>query len=256
MSDNFPSMPSFRLDGRRALITGAGRGLGLAAAVALADAGAHVTLAARSRDEVEALAVEIQARGGLAAAMTVDVTDAAQVEAAIGTVEPFDILVNNAGTNRPGPFVETTTADYDAVMAVNVRGAFFVAKAVAKGLIDAGRPGSIIHISSQMGHVGAVNRTVYCASKWAMEGLSKAMAVELAPHAIRSNTLCPTFIATPMTAPFLRDETFRNTVLSKIKLGRLGEPADLMGAIVFLASDASLLMTGSSLVLDGGWTAE
>jgi len=185
-----------------------------------------------------------------------DVTDADAVASAIGATDPFDILVNNAGTNRPAAFIEVTTRDYDEVMAINVRGAFFVAQAVAKRLIDAGRPGSLIHISSQMGHVGGPRRSVYCASKWAMEGFSKAMAIELAPHGIRSNTVAPTFIATPMTRPFLDDPAFRASVLSKIKLGRLGEPEDLMGAITFLASDASALMTGTSMLLDGGWTAE
>jgi NAD(P)-dependent dehydrogenase (short-subunit alcohol dehydrogenase family) len=149
-----------------------------------------------------------------------------------------------------------TTRDFDDVMAINVSGAFFVAQTVARRLVDAGRPGSIIHISSQMGHVGGPRRSVYCASKWAMEGFSKAMAIELAPHAIRSNTIAPTFIATPMTRPFLEDAEFRATVLSKIKLGRLGEPEDLMGAVVFLASDASALMTGTSMVIDSGWTAD
>lgn len=255
-SEVLPSTPSFRLDGRRALVTGAGRGIGVAAAAALAEAGAEVVLCARSPAEIGAVAAEIRTRGGKATELVLDVTDEASVSAAIAEAGIFDILVNNAGTNRPGPFVDMTVGDYDAVMSLNVRAAYFVAQAVAKGLILAGRPGSIIHVSSQMGHVGAVNRTVYCASKWAIEGLSKAMAVELAPHGIRSNTICPTFIETPMTRPFLDDPAFRAGVLGKIKLGRLGQPEDLMGALVFLASEASALMTGASLLIDGGWTAE
>jgi NAD(P)-dependent dehydrogenase (short-subunit alcohol dehydrogenase family) len=254
-SDLVPT-PSFRLDGRRALITGAGRGIGLAAATALAEAGAHVTLAARNRDDIEDAALALCHRGGQAAMLPLDVRDLDAVNAAFADREPFDILVNNAGTNRPAPFTEVTVEDFDFVMSLNLRAAFFVAQAAARGMIAAGRGGAIINISSQMGHVGGPNRTVYCASKHALEGLTKAMAIELAPHRIRVNTLAPTFIETPMTKPFFENETFRNDVLSKIKLGRIGQLSDLTGAIVFLASDASALMTGSSLVIDGGWTAE
>ena len=164
--------------------------------------------------------------------------------------------MNNAGTNRPRPFLEVTPDDFDAVMAVNLRAAFFVAQAVVRGLATAGRPGSIIHMSSQMGHVGGARRTIYCASKHAVEGLCKAMAIEFGPLGIRVNTICPTFIETPLTRPYFDDPAFRADVLGKIKLGRLGQPEDLMGAVVFLASDASALMTGSALIVDGGWTAE
>ena len=250
-----PTTPSFRLDGRRALITGAGRGIGAGAAAALAEAGAAVTLAARSFDEVAAVAAEIRERGGQAEALALDVTDLDAVENAVARAEPFQVLVNNAGMNRPKPFAEVTRDDYDAIMGLNVRAAFFVAQAVAKRMVAAGEGGSIIHVSSQMGHVGGPGRTVYCASKWAIEGLSKAMALDLAPHRIRVNTLCPTFVETPMARGFLADEAVKSWVLQKIKLGRIGQVEDLMGAIVFLAGEASALMTGSSLVVDGGWTA-
>lgn len=251
-----PRTPSFRLDGKRALVTGAGRGIGAAAAAALAEAGAHVMLAARSAKEISAVAEEIRARGGTAEALVLDVCDLGAVESRIRETRPFHILVNNAGTNRPKTFTEVTAEDYDAVMNLNVRAAFFVAQSCARRMIDGGEGGSIIHVSSQMGHVGGARRTIYCASKFAMEGLSKAMALDLAPHQIRSNTLCPTFIETPMTAPFLADQAFRDSVLSKIKLGRMGHVEDLMGAVVFLASAASSLMTGTSLLIDGGWTAD
>ncbi|HEY7999541.1 MAG TPA: glucose 1-dehydrogenase [Pseudolabrys sp.] len=248
--------PSFRLDGKRALVTGAGRGLGLAAASALADAGADVTLAARTANEIEEAADAIRARGQKADALTLDVRDVDAVANTIAAQSPFDILVNNAGTNKPAPFVEVTVEDFDFVFSLNVRGAYFVAQAVARALVAAQKPGSIINMSSQMGHVGGPTRTVYCATKHAMEGFTKAMAIELAPHKIRVNTLAPTFIETPMTRPFFQNGAFRKDTLQRIKLGRLGQLEDLTGAIVFLASDASALMTGTSLVIDGGWTAE
>lgn len=250
-----PRTPSFRLDGRRALVTGAGRGIGLAAAAALAQAGAHVTLAARSADEIGAAGAAIRAEGGIADPLPLDVTDLNAV-ALLADAPPFDILVNNAGTNRPKPIHDVSEADYDAVLGLNLKAAVFVAQAVARGLVAAGRPGSLIHIGSQMGHVGGPGRTLYCASKWALEGFSKALALDLASAGIRSNIIAPTFIETPLTAPFLADPAFRASVLAKIKLGRIGQVEDMMGAVVYLASDASALVTGTSLLVDGGWTAE
>jgi NAD(P)-dependent dehydrogenase (short-subunit alcohol dehydrogenase family) len=256
MAVELTKIPSFRLDGKRALVTGGGRGIGLAAASALADAGAHVTLAARTKAEIEAAAEAIRARGHKADALAIDVTDLPAMQAAIAAAPAFNILINNAGTNRPKMLTDVTIEDFDAIMNLNVRAAYFVAQAVARRLIEAKEPGSIINISSQMGHVGAARRTVYCASKHAMEGFTKAMAIELAPHNIRVNSLGPTFLETPMTKPFFENKAFRDEVLGKIKLGRLGQLEELTGAIVFLASDASSLMTGSALVIDGGWTAE
>ncbi len=255
MNEAYPCTPSLRLDGRRAIVTGAGRGIGLAAALALADAGAAVALVSRTTAEIEAVAGEIVRRGGTAEVITLDVGDHDRCSAVLGAASPFDILVNNAGTNRPASFLDVSTGDYDAVFALNVRAAFFVAQAVARRMAEAGRPGSIINMSSQMGHVGGPGRTVYCATKHAIEGLTKAMAAELGPKGIRVNSLCPTFIETPMTAPFLADVDFRAFALAKIKLGRLGRLEDVMGGVVFLASDASALMTGAALMLDGGWTS-
>jgi NAD(P)-dependent dehydrogenase (short-subunit alcohol dehydrogenase family) len=250
------ALPSFRLDGKRALVTGGGRGIGLAAASALAQAGAHVTLAARTQAEIDAAAQAIRARGDKAEALKLDVTDLDAVGRTVAASEPFDVLINNAGTNRPKLLMDVSIEDFDVIMGLNVRAAFFMAQAVARALVEAKRPGSIINISSQMGHVGAARRTVYCASKHAMEGFTKAMAIELAPYNIRVNSLGPTFLETPMTRPFFENKAFRDEVLGKIKLGRLGQLDELTGAIIFLASDASSLMTGSALVLDGGWTAE
>jgi NAD(P)-dependent dehydrogenase (short-subunit alcohol dehydrogenase family) len=178
------------------------------------------------------------------------------MQRALAAAAPFGILLNNAGTNRPKRLVDVTIDDFDAIMTLNVRAAYFVAQAVARRLIETEQPGSIINVSSQMGHVGAANRSVYCASKHAMEGFTKAMAIELAPHNIRVNSLGPTFLDTPLTRPFFQNRAFHDEVVSKIKLGRLGTVDDLMGAILFLASDASSLMTGSALVVDGGWTAD
>lgn len=251
-----PRTPPFRLDGRRALVTGAGRGIGHACAVALAQAGAEVTLAARSVAEIAEAAAAIRATGGAAEALQLDVLDVSATRAALATLAPFDVLVNNAGTNRPADFLDVTEEDFDAVLDLNLRAAFFVAQVVARQMRAAGHGGSIVNMSSQMGHVGGTRRTVYCASKHALEGLTKAMALDLAPHGIRVNSIAPTFIETPMTRPFFQDAAFLDAVLAKIKLGRLGRVEDLMGAVVFLSSDASQLMTGTSLVIDGGWTAE
>ena len=251
-----PASPSFRLDGRRALVTGAGRGIGLAAAAALAEAGAQVTLCARSLPEITSAAEAIRARGGQADILQLDVTDIDAVMATVAGVEPFSVLVNNAGANRPNRVENVSVGDFDFIMNLNVRAAYFMAQAVAKQLIETGMAGSIINMSSQMGHVGGADRSLYCASKWAMEGFSKSMAIDLARHRIRVNTIAPTFIETPMTKPFFEDADFRDRVLAKIKLGRLGRVEDVTGAVVYLASDASGLVTGSSVVIDGGWTAD
>ena len=256
---HIPRTPSLRLDGRRALVTGAGRGLGLACAAALAEAGAEVWLAARSRNEVEAAVAALCERGDRAHALVLDVTDGAAVVQAIAEIVaehgPFQVLVNNAGTNRPKPFDEVSADDVDTLLALNVKAAFFVAQAVASGLKAAGLPGSIVQMSSQMGHVGGVNRSVYCATIHALEGMSKALALELGPHGIRVNTVCPTFIDTPLTHDWLAAPAFRDQVLGKIALGRVGRVEDVMGAVLFLAGDAAALITGSALMVDGGWTA-
>ena len=248
-----PVTPSFRLDGRRAIVTGAGRGIGLAAAAALADAGALVTLAARTARDIEDAAAAI---GKGAVAATLDVSDFAAVKAFFAARPAFHILVNNAGTNRPMPMMDVCEEDFDAVLDLNLKSAFFVAQACVQKMIAESVQGSLIHMTSQMGHVGGQNRSLYCASKWAMEGMSKAFALDLAAHSIRSNTIAPTFIETPLTKPYFEDPAFRTDVLTRIKLGRIGSVEDLMGAILFLASDASALMTGTSIVVDGGWTAD
>ncbi len=245
----------FRLDGKRALVTGAGRGLGARMACALAEAGAHVTLIARSAGEIQQVCDGIVRQGGNATPAVLDITHAADVAAFFAVQTPFNVLVNNAGTNRPAPLVDTPDSDIDAVFNLNVMAAFRMAREVARGLIAQKQPGSIINVSSQMGHVGSPNRTVYCASKHALEGMTKALAWELGPHNIRVNTLCPTFIETPLTAPMLAKPDFRAWVVGNIALNRVGREDEVAGPVVFLASDASSLMTGSALMIDGGWTA-
>ncbi|WP_377296931.1 SDR family NAD(P)-dependent oxidoreductase [Rhizobium sp. SGZ-381] len=251
-----PRTPSFRLDGKRALVAGASSGIGLAAAVAFAQAGAHVALAARSADRLSA-AVDSLMRAGLSAeALVFDVKDVEAIETTIASHAPFDILVNSAGLARHGPALDTTPEDFDAVVGLNLRGAYFLTRAVARSLVAAEKPGSLINISSQMAHVGGIDRAVYSATKHAVEGFTKSMAIEWGKHGIRVNTICPTFIRTPLT-----EQTFSNPdrvawIGDKIKLGRIGEVEDIMGPVVFLASDAAAMITGSALMVDGGWTAD
>ncbi|MFP6682833.1 MAG: SDR family oxidoreductase [Gammaproteobacteria bacterium] len=250
-----PETPSFRVDGTRAFVTGGSRGIGLGAAVALADAGAFVLIASRSSADLAMVTASIREHGGECDAVELDVTDVDSVTAVVDEQDPFDILVNNAGLNRPGPMQNMTPGDFDAVMNINVRAAYFVTKAVVKKMLLKGQGGSIITTSSQMGRVGGIDRTIYCASKHAVEGMTRALAVELGEHNIRVNTICPTFISTPLTKQTLDDPDLLAWVHSKIKLGRIGEVEDIMGAVVFLASSASAMITGSSLMIDGGWTA-
>lgn len=250
-----PRTPSFRLDGRRALVAGASSGIGLGAAVALAEQGAHVVMVARNAGALGAMSAEIQAAGFSAEALPLDITDLDATSTAIATQGPFDILVNSAGLARHSPAIHTTPADYDAVTNLNVRAAYFLAAAVAKGLIAANKPGSLITISSQMGHVGGIDRAVYAATKHALEGMTKSMAIEWGPQGIRVNTICPTFIRTPLAQVTLQNPERLAWILAKIKLGRVGEVEDIMGAVAFLASDAAALITGTALMVDGGWTA-
>lgn len=250
-----PRTPSFRLDGRRALVTGASSGIGLGCAAALAEQGAHVVLAARSADRLAEVVAALHAAGFSAEALPLDVSDVPATTHAVVAHGPFEVLVNSAGLARHGPAVATTPQDFDAAAALNLRGAYFVTQAVAKGLIAAGKPGSLINVSSQMGHVGGMDRAVYCATKHGVEGFTKAMAIEWGPYGIRVNTLCPTFIRTPLTEGTFADPDRVAWLEGKIKLGRTGRVEDIMGAVVFLASDAAALVTGTALMVDGGWTA-
>lgn len=251
-----PKTPSFRLDGKRALVAGASSGIGAGCAVALAQAGAEVTLVARNQTKLDALCAEMHGEGLDAHCAPLDITDLEATETVVRNLGPFDVLVNSAGLARHSPALETAVDDYDAVTDLNVKAAYFLTRAVARGLATAGKSGSLINVSSQMAHVGGIDRAVYCATKHAVEGFTKSMAIEWGPKGIRVNTICPTFIRTPLT-----EQTFDNParvawIEEKIKLGRVGEVTDIMGAVVYLASEASALVTGTSLLIDGGWTAD
>ncbi len=250
----------FRLDGRAALVTGAGRGIGRSAAIALAHAGAEVWLAARTQSDLDSAVTEIKAGGGRAHALVCDVTDAAAVNRAVASLPALDVLVNNAGMNIPEPFVNVSEDHLDRVLDLNIRALFITAQAAVKKMLESperkARGGVVINITSQMGHVGAPTRTVYCLTKHAIEGFTKALAVELAPNNIRVNSIAPTFLETPMTAPMFARPEFAKWVMERIPLGRLGQLDEVAAAVVFVASDAASLMTGTSLVIDGGWTAQ
>jgi 2-deoxy-D-gluconate 3-dehydrogenase len=248
-----PKTPSFRLDGKRALVTGGSRGIGLGCAVALAEVGAEVVIAARNKTEIGQAVAQMQDAGMNADGHPLDVTDVSAIRAFFAAHGPFDVLVNSAGLARHTPSIETDPDDFDAVTAINFKGAYFLAQEAARGMANGG---SIIQISSQMAHVGGIERAVYCGTKHGVEGFTKAMAIEWGKQRIRVNTICPTFVLTALTQPTFDDPEKRAWVEGNIKLGRMAEVEDLMGAVVFLASDASAMVTGTSLLVDGGWTAD
>ena len=250
-----PTMPSFSLKGRTALVVGASSGIGTACAVALAEYGAKVTVAARRKEKLEILVNQMKKRNYEVQILVMDINNVEETKEIISCHNPYDILVNSAGIAIHSAAKDTVLDDYDIVMKTNLRGAYFLTQSVSKKLIASKKAGSLINISSQMGLVGGQERAVYCASKHAVEGFTKAMAIELGVHNIRVNTICPTFILTEMTQKTFEEPEKRNWIESKIKIGRIGKIEDIMGAVVYLASDASSLVTGSSLLVDGGWTA-
>ena len=251
-----PKTPAFRLEGKRALITGASSGIGLGCAAALAEYGAEVVVVARSKDKLDGFVEAALSKGFSASAAVMDVADIDQMQQALDGLGNFDILVNSAGIAKHSPALDTELANFDAVMGVNLRGAYFLSQTIARQMIAAGTGGSIINISSQMAHVGGIERSVYCASKFGVEGFTKAMAIEWGQYGVRINTVCPTFVRTALTQSTFDDPEKRAWIMNKIKLGRVAEVEDIMGSVVFLASDAAAMITGTSLLVDGGWTAE
>ena len=249
-----PVTPSFRLDNKKAIIIGSSSGIGLGCAVALAEAGASVVLAARRLNLLEDLKNSLINKGYKAETIKLDITKVDEVIDTIKSQDTFDIMVNSSGLAKHSPALETNEEDFNDVINVNLKGAYFITKEIAKKLIKENKTGSLINISSQMAHVGGIDRAVYSASKHAVEGFTKSMAMEFGPLGIRVNTICPTFVSTPLTAPTFNDPVKIKWIKDKIKLGRVGEVEDIMGAVVYLASDASSLVTGSSLLIDGGWT--
>ncbi len=243
------------LDGRLAVVTGGGRGIGQGCALGLARAGANLVLVSRTHGELERVAADAESLGVQATPVTCDVTDSVAVSQLFDTLDRVDILVNSAGTNIPEPFVDVTEEHLDQLVELNLKASFRVTQAAARSMQPAGG-GAVVNVTSQMGWVGAQNRSVYCMTKHGVEGLTRALAVELAPHGIRVNSVAPTFIKTPMTAPFFEDEEFRRSVLDQIPLGRIGEVEEVVAGVVFLASPAASLITGASLLVDGGWTAK
>jgi len=246
----------FDLSGLTAFVAGAGRGLGRGCALALAAAGAEVACAARTESELVDLVAQIEAAGGKARVCVLDVTDRAATRAAIAGLPRLDILVANAGSNRPKPYLEVPDEDLDFLLDLNLASMFILGQAAAQKMLDQGRGGCIIHMTSQMGRVGGPNRSVYCATKWGLEGLVRASAIELAPHGIRVNAVAPTFVDTPLTKPFFEDKAFADWVFDRMPIGRLATVGEVAGAVVYLASPAAASVTGTSLAVDGGWTAQ
>jgi len=255
-STSLPKPPSFDLNGKRALVVGASSGIGQGCAVALASAGAHVICAARNASKLNDTVQAMLNEGWQAEALPLDMANLDELTTCLKAQQAFDVVVNSAGLARHSAALDTTPQDYDEVMNLNLRAAYFLSVGAAWGMKSANIAGSIIHISSQMGHVGGIDRAVYCASKHGLEGMIKSMAIEWAELNIRINTICPTFIRTPLTEPTFADPDRVAWVLEKIKLGRVGEVEDVMGAVLYLASSASSLVTGTSMLIDGGWTAD
>jgi NAD(P)-dependent dehydrogenase (short-subunit alcohol dehydrogenase family) len=253
-----PVFPSYRLTGQAALVTGAARGIGRACALALAYAGADVALGLRVRDSAPDLVAAIEAMGRRALPLQMDVARLDEVQAAVEQAErhlgPLDILVNNAGVSPENMAVDFTEADFDLTVNVNLKGTFFVSQAVGRNMI-ARRSGAIVNIGSQAGRVALPGEPVYCMSKAGIDHLTRCLAVEWGPHNVRVNAVAPTFIHTDGTAAVLGDPQGYAKVLAKIPLGRTGEPMDVAGAVVFLASPAARMISGASLLIDGGWTA-
>ena len=250
-----PPSPNFDFTGKRALVTGASSGIGLGCAVALARAGADTVLAARRKDKLDDAVQALQNEGHQAHAVQLDMADILAVEQCFIGQEPFDVVVNSAGMARHGPALETTPEDFRTVMQLNLEAAYFLSVYAAREAMAAKNPLSIVHISSQMGKVGGIERAVYCASKHGLDGMIKTMAIEWGKQNIRINSVCPTFVRTALTQKAFEDTEKLAWIMDKIKLDRVAEVQDIAGGVMYLASDAAAMVTGTSLLVDGGWTA-
>jgi len=258
-SSSIDAAPSVDVAGRVALVTGAARGIGRAIAIALAQAGADVALGFRDLRAAGDVADVVRALGRRALPLQMDVARPAEISSAVAqALDHFghlDILVNNAGIGPANPAESVTEADFDATVAVNLKGTFLVSQAVGRAMIAAGHGGRIVNLSSQAGFVALPTESVYCMTKAAIAHLTRCLAVEWAPHGINVNAVAPTFIRTPGTVKWLEDESFRKDLLARIPLGRVGEPPDVAASVVFLCSPAAAMITGTTLLIDGGWTA-
>ena len=246
----------FDLSDQTILVTGAGRGLGRSAALMLAESGADIVAISRTLSELETLKTEVEAAGRACQIASLDVTDRAAVRTFIDALDALHGVINNAGWNNPQHALDVEDESFDRIMDINLRAAFTVAQAVAKKFVALKVPGSIVNMSSQMGHVGGPLRSAYCMSKFGLAGMTKAMAIDLAEHGIRVNTVAPTFVATPLAGPFLENPEFRSFVLGSIPMGKLATEDQIAGACVYLCAPVSAMTTGTSIIVDGGWTAK
>ena len=253
-------LQNFKVINKTALVTGAGKGIGKASAIALAEAGANLIILSRTKSDLDNVEKQIRKLKRKCKSYICDVSNYEDVKSVFNKVSSLDILVNNAGANRPDHFTKIKKEDMDYVVDLNMKAAFHVAQMAAKVMLKSknrkSRGGSIINMSSQLGKVGAPNRSIYNMTKFGLEGLTRGMALDLAKKNIRVNTVCPTFVETPMVKKFFENKIFKKTMMNNIPLGRFATESDIATAVVYLASNASSMITGSSLVIDGGWTAK
>ena len=252
-------LKNYNLKNKTAVVTGAGKGLGRACAIALAEAGANLVIISRTKKDLNEVSQKIKKLKSKCKSYVCDITNYEEIKKIVNNLSKIDILVNNAGNNIPEHFTKVKTKDMEYLVKINTIATFNLAQLCALKMIKLKNRkkigGSIVNMSSQMGHVGGPIRSVYNMNKWGLEGLTKGMSLDLAKFNIRVNTVCPTFVITPMTKKFLKNKKFKRETLNNIPLGRFAELSEIASSVVFLASDAASMITGTSLLVDGGWTA-